>query len=110
MKKIVIVIILFVVTTTGYGGIYTAQTHSGHAGGLYKSAATDSDFEEHPAGGLFRSGSSPDDPGTRPGNGGAIGQDAPLRSGMYFLLVCAVFYGVIKYLGSKSKKFGGFDI
>jgi hypothetical protein len=110
---IIIVIGLFAITAASYGeGIYSNQTgstatNSSYAGGLYGNSAAGTG--ESSSGGLFRSGSTPDDP-TRPGNGGGIGQESPLFGGMYFLLVCTVFYGIIKYFGEKSKKFGGFDI
>ncbi|MCL1934626.1 MAG: hypothetical protein FWF53_12535 [Candidatus Azobacteroides sp.] len=70
---------------------------SGNHGGFFKN---DNDYfssgtlNDH--GGFFRD-SSADNPGERPGNGGGIGQEAPVGDGLLVLTVCCVGLLIVKF-------------
>jgi uncharacterized OsmC-like protein len=53
-------------------------------------------------GGFFRS-SSADSHGGRPGNGGGIGQEAPLKDGLYALAGCCILLVIVKTVKEKRK-------
>ena len=53
-------------------------------------------------GGFFRD-SSADNPGERPGNGGGIGQEAPIGDGLLVLTVCCAGLVIVKFFhGGKN--------
>ena len=105
MKKILIIIIVFLFTTTvtSYAGFFTESSNLG-AGeeifdnyyGFFKSdnnyfsSGTSNDYY-----GFFRDSSS--DPGGRPGNGGGIGQGAPIGDGLLVLTVCCAGLVIVKF-------------
>jgi len=95
MKKTVIASVIFLLTaiTTSYaGGIYTSQTTSSdqYSGGIFSNSPSPSEVDS--GCGLFRtSPANPSSPGTdRPGNGGGIGQGAPIGDGLIVMITCCV--------------------
>ena len=109
MKKIFItvVIILFTSTVISYTGIFkepTVENSSNNSGADYESVVSNS--EETSAedyGGFFRS-STADNPGGRPGNGGGIGQEAPLGGGLPVVVSCCFVLALVKSFKGKRKK------
>jgi hypothetical protein len=101
MKKILITIMIFLVTITGYAGIYRSESANDgqYGGGLYENSYNTSVGENSGYGGIYRS--SADDPGDRPGSGGGIGQNAPLGDGVRSIVVCCLIYGLVKIINKK---------
>jgi hypothetical protein len=108
MKKIIILTAIFIISATsaGYAGIFrdqqenassrnTSMQHENNAG---SSGGTSSDD----SGGFFRN-SGPGDPGDRPGDGGGIGQDAPVSDGLGVLMAYCMIFCCGKIFASKRK-------
>jgi len=109
MKKILVTILIFLFTATaiGYAGIFKGQSEDNSSDNnsvSYDSSVSNSEeISNEDYGGFFRS-SSADDPGGRPGNGGGIGQEAPLSDGLPVLISCCVLLGLLKTFNEKRKK------
>lgn len=104
MKKTVatIMIILFTAIGTGYAQIYKSQeTKPGTTSGLKDSPASHSDDVSGNSE-FFRAGDATG-PGDRPGNGGGIGQEAPLKDGLHVILVCSLIFGIVKLSYGKKE-------
>jgi len=109
MKKILvtITIVLFTSTAIGYAGIFKEQSDdiSSNNTGVFSNSnnSTTEETTSEDYGGFFRS-SSADDPGGRPGNGGGIGQEAPLGDGLPVIVACCVILVLVKTFKEKRKK------
>ena len=110
MKKIssLLIIFCFIATSTSYAQFFRDQSDndnsSGNSGAVYNSNAGSSVTETNDDyGGFFRS-SNADSPGGRPGNGDAIGQEAPLKDGLPVLVGCCLLLMVVKTIKENKKK------
>ena len=111
MKKILslFIIFYFIATSISYAQFFREKSEndnsSGSSSAIYDSNAGSSatETDDHYEGGFFRS-SSADTPGGRPGNGDAIGQEAPLKDGLPVLIGCCLLLIVIKSVKDRRKK------
>lgn len=98
-------IILFTATGTVYAQIYK-NNGAEETGKIseQKNISTVHSENNSTNNGFFKSGDATN-PGSRPGNGGAIGQeeDVPLKSGLNLLLACSVIFGFVKLYKNKQK-------
>jgi len=102
MKKIffTIIIFLFVTLTTGHAQFFKnpdteiQSSNSGYSG--YSEGNNNS-------GGFFKNGTNPANPGNRPGQGGAIGVDAPIGDGVKELIICCIVLCFVIYFDKKRK-------
>jgi len=106
MKKIIITIIifLFIATLTSNAQLFKNRepVNNELATGLTNNSSRGSDVEDNSVG-LFRNGGSAPEPGDRPGNGGGIGQEAPLGDGMTVLIASCIIFGIIKIYNRRKK-------
>jgi hypothetical protein len=110
MKKISSLLILFcfIATSISYAQFFREQSDddnssSGSNSAVYDSKTGNSGSENNDDnGGFFRS-SSADNPGGRPGNGGGIGQEAPIKDGLHVLIGCCLVLAVVKSVNEKRK-------
>ena len=112
MKKIssLLIIFCFIATSISYAQFFRDKPDNDNSSGS-NSAVHDSNTgrtvvvtetnDEY--GGFFRS-SNADSPGGRPGNGDAIGQEAPLKDGLPVLIGCCILLVVVKTIKDKKKK------
>ena len=108
MKKVffAIIITLFTANTISYAETNKSQTgadgSSGY-GALYNNTSNNSgEQSENKSGGLFRSDA--DNPGGRPDNGDAIGQETPVKGGLNILIACCFIFGIIKLSSRKEEE------
>jgi len=109
MKKmfVTITILLFTSTVISYAGIFKEQAddNSSNNTGFFNDSNSsnieEASYEDY--GGFFRS-SSADNPGGRPGNGGGIGQEAPIRDGLPVIVAYCVVLALVKTFKEKRKK------
>lgn len=104
MKKVLITILIFLLTATAtsYAGIFNqSETKQSNSNPSNSGEETTDNY-----GGFFRS-SSADNPGGRPDDGGGIGQQAPVGNGLYPLVICSLFFGIVKLSSDKRKKIFG---
>ena len=108
MKKILSTIIIFclIATSTSYAQLFNGKSGNGDSSentAIYDNAVNSGNETNDDYGGFFRS-STADSPGGRPGNGDAIGQEAPLKDGFLFLVGCCFLWFVVKSFNEKRKK------
>jgi len=102
MKKIFIAILISIVaaTVTGQAQIFQNQeTTSENITGLYSNPSDNSDIIDD-SNGLFRSNP---DPGSRPGRGEGIGQEAPLGNGLNVIIAWSILFALIIFWKPKKK-------
>jgi len=111
MKKIssLLIIFCFIATSISYAQFFREHSDNDNSSGS-NSAVHDSnagktvtETNDDYGGGFFRS-SNADTPGGRPGNGDAIGQEAPLKDGLPVLIGCCLLLVVIKSVNDRRKK------
>jgi hypothetical protein len=112
MKKKIITVVILLLTTTAinYAGIYKQSENESsdysNAGSLYKNNTKSGEsVSDDNGGGLFRAPAN--NPVGRPGNGGGIGQEAPIHDGLHILTTCCVILIVFKIMKMKKKKGNG---
>ena len=108
-----IMIFLFTATTVSYAGPSDPEYNeraSNNQSGFFSGSDSDNtssgtNASESPdqTSGFFSSPNA-DNPGGRPGDGGGIGQQAPLRDGLNVLVACCVLFGFVKFFNEKRKK------
>ena len=100
MKKIIftILIILFTATATGNAQIFKSQD----VGTEKPSGLNANTQDSNEGGGFFRS--EPNDPGNRPGNGGGIGQEEPIKDGLGVLIACTMVFSLVKIVNNKRRR------
>ena len=108
MKKILSTIIIFclIATSTSYAQFFNGKSGNGESSentAIYDNAINSGNETNEDYGGFFRS-SNADTPGGRPGNGDAIGQEAPLKDGLPVLVGCCLLLIVIKSVKDRRKK------
>ena len=113
MKKIIVLIFLFAVAATssyvgfsmGNSGLKYKEETSVSSGGFFKNKDNYSSGETFGnEGGFFRNSTKADGPGGRPDSGDGIGQEAPIKDGLYVLLACCFVLGSVKFFVEKRKK------
>jgi len=114
MKKIFVSTLILALTATAisYAGLSepnnnerTTENHGGFfSGDGHSSSSSDFATSSEQIGGFFRDSSDPSDPGTRPGTGEGIGQEAPLHDGLHVLIACCVVFLFIKIYNEKRHK------
>jgi len=101
MKKILITILvyLFTATTTSYAQFFRDRetNNNGTTENAYGSSGSGDNY-----GGFFRT--EADNPENRPGDGGGIGQDAPVKEGLHVLIGFCLIFGVVKVVNENRKK------
>jgi hypothetical protein len=109
MKKKIITVVILLLTTTAinYAGIYKQSENESsdysNTGSLFENdIRSEESVSDDNGGGLFRAPA--DDPGGRPGNGGGIGQRAPIGEGIHVLVACCVILAAIKVSKKKKKE------
>jgi hypothetical protein len=109
MKKIVIAIMicLFTSTMASYADFFRNETSnegsSGQSGSLFGNSSNQpGETSDSSGGGLFRS--SNNFPGDRPGSTEGIGQEAPLRDGIWVLVAGCVVLVAAKTVIRRIKK------
>jgi len=108
MKKILSTLILFclIATSTSYAQFFNGRSGNGDSSentAIYDNAVNSGNETNEDYGGFFRS-SNADTPGGRPGNGDAIGQEAPLKDGLPVLIACCLLLVVVKSFNERQKK------
>jgi len=104
MKKtfIAILISIFTATFTGHAQVFQNQeTTSENTAGFFNNPSDNQGVNDD-SGGLFRSDAS--SPGSRPGRGEGIGQEAPLGNGLNVYIAWVILFALIIFWKQKKIK------
>jgi len=115
IKKNLIITLIFLFTTAAvnHASVFekekmdgsklpdTGSLYGNSSGNSIKSSDSVGDSEESFGGGLFRSDHNP---GSRPGIGEGIGEEAPIGNGLHVLVILSVLLGIVKIFRNKSNK------